>query len=62
MELLSQLFEILAASIETFIDYKSSNLSKISRAWVGKIPLEKGMATQYSFLKNPMDRGGWWAI
>ena len=24
-------------------------------------PLEEGMATQYSCLKNPMDRGAWWA-
>ena len=24
--------------------------------------LEKGMATQYSCLKNSMDRGAWWAI
>ena len=23
--------------------------------------LEKGMATQYSCLGNPMDRGAWWA-
>ena len=28
-----------------------------------KDPLEKEMAThlQYSFLKNPVDRGAWWA-
>ena len=26
----------------------------------GEDPLEKGMATQYSCLENPMDRGGWW--
>ena len=25
-------------------------------------PLEEGMATQYSCLENPMDRGTWWAI
>ena len=25
-------------------------------------PLEKGMATQYSCLENPMDRGAWGAI
>ena len=24
-------------------------------------PLEKEMATQYSCLENPMDRGAWWA-
>ena len=24
-------------------------------------PLEEGMAFQYSFLENPMDRGAWWA-
>ena len=24
-------------------------------------PLEKEMATQYSCLENPMDRGIWWA-
>ena len=24
-------------------------------------PLEKEMATQYSCLRNPMDRGPWWA-
>ena len=31
--------------------------------WVGKIPLEKGMATHSSILclENPMDRGTWWA-
>ena len=32
--------------------------------WVGKIPLEEGMATysmEYSFLKNPIDRGAWQA-
>ena len=23
-------------------------------------PLEKEMATQYSCLENPMDRGAWW--
>ena len=30
--------------------------------WVGKSPLEKGMANplQYSCLKNPMDREAWW--
>ena len=30
--------------------------------WVGKIPLEKEMATflQYSYLGNPIDRGSWW--
>ena len=26
----------------------------------GEDPLVKGMATQYSCLENPMDRGGWW--
>ena len=25
-------------------------------------PLEEGMATQYSCLENPMDRGAWRAI
>ena len=25
-------------------------------------PLEKDMATQYSYLENSMDRGAWWAI
>ena len=25
-------------------------------------PLEKGMATQYSCLENPMDRGAWQAV
>ena len=32
--------------------------------WVGKIPLEEGMAThsmEYSFLESPMDRGAWQA-
>jgi len=24
-------------------------------------PLEKDMATQYSYLENSMDRGAWWA-
>ena len=27
--------------------------------WVGKIPLEKGLALQSSCLENPMDRGAW---
>ena len=26
-----------------------------------EVPLEKGMATQYSCLENPMDRGAWGA-
>ena len=26
-----------------------------------EVPLEKGMATQYSCLENSMDRGAWWA-
>ena len=26
-----------------------------------EVPLEKGMATQYSCLENPMNRGAWWA-
>ena len=31
--------------------------------WVGKIPWKgNGNLLQYSFLKNPMDRGAWWAI
>ena len=31
--------------------------------WVGKIPEEgNGNPLQYSFLKNLMDRGAWWAI
>ena len=25
-------------------------------------PLEEGMATQYSCLENPMDRGAWQAV
>ena len=25
-------------------------------------PLEEEMETQYSYLKNPMDRGAWWAV
>ena len=30
--------------------------------WVGKMPWSrKWQPTQYSCLKNPMDRGGWWA-
>ena len=31
--------------------------------WVGKIPLEKGMATHSSILawRISMDRGAWWA-
>ena len=30
--------------------------------WIGRIPLEEGMATlQYPYLENPMDRGAWWA-
>ena len=30
--------------------------------WVGKIPLEKGMAPwECRILENPMDRGAWWA-
>ena len=24
-------------------------------------PLEEGIALQYSFLENPMDKGAWWA-
>ena len=32
--------------------------------WVGKIPLEEGMATHPSVIawRNPMDRGAWCAI
>ena len=29
--------------------------------WVGKIPWRRGNPLQYSCLKNPMDRGAWWA-
>ena len=30
--------------------------------WVGKIPWRRhGNPFQYSCLKNPMDRGAWWA-
>ena len=25
-------------------------------------PLEEGMATQFSCLENPTDRGDWWAM
>ena len=41
------------------------NLPVMRETWVlslsGKEPLEKSMATQYSCLENPMDRGAWWA-
>ena len=32
--------------------------------WVGKIPLEEGIATHSSILawRIPMDRGAWWVI
>ena len=32
-------------------------------SWVGKTPLEEGMATHSSILawRIPMDRGAWWA-
>ena len=44
------------------------NLSAMQETWVRSLgwetPLEEGMAThfQYSCLKNPVDRGAWWAI
>ena len=31
------------------------------RSLGGGDPLEEGMATHYSCLENPMDRGAWWA-
>ena len=41
------------------------NLPAMQETWVrflsGEDPLEKGMATQYSCLEDPMDRGAWWA-
>ena len=41
------------------------NLPAIEETWVPslgwEVPLEKGMATQYSCLENSMDRGAWWA-
>ena len=41
------------------------NSPAIQETWVrflsGEDPLEKGMATQYSCLEDPMDRGAWWA-
>ena len=41
------------------------NLPAKPETWVQSLgaedPLEKGMATQYSCLENPMDRGAWQA-
>ena len=41
------------------------NLPAVQETWVHSLdredPLEKGMATQYSCLENPMDRGAWQA-
>ena len=58
-----------------FQDFPSSSVGKESACsagdagrcrfdpWVGKIPGGgNGNPLQYSFLKNPMDRGAWWAI
>ena len=44
------------------------NLPAMSETWVQSLgredPLEKEMANplQYSWLRNPMDRGVWWSI
>ena len=42
---------------------KAGDLGDGFDPWVEKIPLEEARATplQYSCLKNPMDRGDWWA-
>ena len=42
---------------------KVKHLSTMHETWVRSLgredPLEKEMATQYSFLENPMDGGAW---
>ena len=62
---------ILFAKISIFIlvPWMVKNLPTVQETQVGSLcwkdRLEKGMAIcllQYSCLKNPMDRGAWWAV